>query len=94
LKDAVVKFKEAHSDDVFELDEFLYIREKREWTSPLKLFDNIVENNPIDGLEIQTDTTKLSNQVLHVLYDYILPIEPEFKERITRVKDEEKNQSM
>lgn len=94
FKDAADKFKEAHSDDVFELDDFLYIREKREWMNPLKLFENIVENNPIAGLEIQNDTTKLRNQVLHVLHDCVLPIEPGFKERITRVKDEEKNPSM
>ena len=54
---------------------------------------NIIDNNPIDGLEIQTNKTKLSNQILHVLHDWVLPIEPEFKERITRVKDEEKNSS-
>ena len=94
LKDAVKKFKAAHSEDVFESGGFLYIREKRQWTDPLKLFERIIENNPIEGIEVQTDTTKLSNQVLRVLHDCVLPIEPEFYERITKVKDEEKNTSL
>jgi len=90
LKDAAEKFKDAHSDAVFELDDFLYIREKREWTRASELFKNIIENNPIDGLEIQFNKTKLSNQILHVLHDCVLPIEPEFKERITRVSQKSK----
>ena len=93
LKDAAAKFREAHSDTVFELDGFLYIRENREWINALELFMNIIDTNPIDGLEIQVNRTKLSNQILHVLHDCVLPIEPEFKERMTRVKDEEKNSS-
>ncbi|MHA2022923.1 MAG: hypothetical protein ACTSWQ_04610 [Candidatus Thorarchaeota archaeon] len=94
LKDAAEKFKKAHSGAVYELDGFLYIREDRAWTNPSKLFENIVKNNPIDGLEIQTNKTKLSNQVLRILHDCVLPIEPEFKRRMTKVKDEEKNPSV
>ena len=93
LNEAAEKFREAHSDAVFEEDGFLYIRENREWTSASKMFDSILENNSIEGLEIQSSKTILSNQVLNVLQDYVLPIESEFKERITRVKQKEKNHS-
>ncbi|MGY5881091.1 MAG: hypothetical protein RTV31_12625 [Candidatus Thorarchaeota archaeon] len=93
LKEAADKFREAHSDAVYEEDGFLHIRENRSWTSSSKLFDNILENNPIDGLEIQKKETILSNQVLNILQNYVLPVEPEFKERITRVKEKEKNPS-
>jgi hypothetical protein len=87
LKDAAEKFRKSHSEGIFESDGFLYIKEKREWTIASKLFDHVIENNPIEGLKIRKDKTKLSNQVLHVLHDYILPIEPEFRERMTRVKE-------
>ncbi|TFG32631.1 hypothetical protein EU528_02790 [Candidatus Thorarchaeota archaeon] len=87
LTEAATKFREAHGNAVFESDGFLYIREKREWTESSKLFENILCNNLIEGLEIQNEKTLLSNQVLHVLYDCVLPLEPEFKERMTRVKE-------
>ncbi|TFH11087.1 MAG: hypothetical protein E4H14_01340 [Candidatus Thorarchaeota archaeon] len=89
LEEAAEKFREAHSDAIFEEDGFLYIREDREWTSCSKMFNSILENNPIDGLEIRNDETILSDQVLSVLQNYVLPLEPEFKERITRVKEKE-----
>ena len=85
LKDAAEKFREAHSDAVFESDNFLYLREDRKWTSSSKLFESILKNNPIDGLEIQNEKTALSNQVLNILHDTVLPLEPEFRERITTV---------
>ncbi len=94
LKEAAKNFRNAHSDAVFEEDGFLYIRENRMWTSASRMFDSILENNPIDGLQVQNNETILSNQVLNVLYNYILPLEPEFKERITTVKEKEKHPSM
>ncbi|MGY5859324.1 MAG: hypothetical protein RTU63_08135 [Candidatus Thorarchaeota archaeon] len=93
LKEASEKFRETHSAGVYERDNFLYIEENREWTSSTELFENIVSSNPIEGLEIQNGRTKLSKQVLRVLFDSVLPIETEFRERITRVKHEEKNPS-
>jgi len=87
-KDAVRKFREAHQDNVFERDGFLYVKEKRTWTSASKLFKSTIKKNTIKGLDIQNDRTILGNQVLRVLHDFILPIEPTFAERITRVKDE------
>ena len=94
LTEASAKFREVHGEAVFELGDFLYTREKREWTDSSKLFESILMNNPIEGLEIQNEKTLLSNQVLHVLHDCILPLEPEFEERITRVKELRKNPSM
>jgi len=87
-KEAARKFREAHSNGVFERDGFLYIREKRKWTSASMLFESLMKKNTIKGLEFQKDKTKLANQVLRVLHDFVLPIEPTFAERITRVKDE------
>lgn len=94
LQEASAKFREAHGDAVFESDGFLYIREKRDWTNSSKLFEEILKNNPIEGLEIQNEKTLLSNQVLHILHDCVLPLEPEFEERITRVKELEKNPTL
>ncbi len=84
LKEAAEKFRNAHTE-TFESDGFLYFREEREWTSSKEMFDTILQDNPIDGLELQNEETILSNQVLNVLYESVLPIEPEFKERIARV---------
>jgi len=94
LKEAAENFKNAHSDAVFEEDGFLYIRENRMWTSASRMFDSILENNPIDGLQIQNNETILSNQVLNVLHKNVLPLKPEFKERMTTVKESKKNPSM
>jgi len=93
LKEAAERFRSTHKES-FESNGFLYIREEREWTSSSKMFENILKKNPIDGLKIQKDTTKLSNQLLNVLYGYVLPLEPEFRERITRVKEKGKKPSM
>jgi len=93
LKEAAEKFRNAHTE-TFESDGFLYVREEREWTSSNEMFDRILQENPIDGLEIQNDKTILSDQVLNVLYEYVLPIEPEFRKRITRVKDAEKKPAL
>ncbi|MHA1863625.1 MAG: hypothetical protein ACTSWA_07640 [Candidatus Thorarchaeota archaeon] len=93
LKEAAEKFRNAHTE-TFESDGFLYVREAREWTSSKEMYDRILQENPIDGLEIQNDKTILSDQVLNVLYEYVLPIEPEFRKRITRVKDAEKKPAL
>lgn len=93
LKEAVEKFRNTHTE-TFELDGFLYISEKREWTSSKDMFERILQDNPIDGLKIQSKKTTTSNRVLNVLYEYVLPLEPEFKTRITRVKDTDKKPSM
>ena len=87
-KEAAGKFREAHPSGVFEKDGYLYFREKRKWKRASKLFESVMKKNTIKGLEIQKEKTNLGNQVLRVLYDFILPIEPTFAERMTRVKDE------
>ena len=86
--EAVKNFRDAHPDEVFEKNGYLYFREKREWTNAQDLFESIMENNTIKGLNLQSDKTMLGNQVLRVLHDFVLPIEPVFAERMTRVKDE------
>ncbi len=93
LKEAAERFRNAHSE-TFELDGFLYVSEEREWTSLQTMFESLLKNNPIDGLEIQSGETILSNRVLNVLHKFILPLEPEFRELITRVKEPKKKPSM
>lgn len=93
LKEASERFRKTHAD-AFESDGFLYVREEREWTSAPKMFESILKYNPIDGLKIQNEKTVLSDQVLNVLYEYVLPIESEFRERIKRVKVIDRKPSM
>jgi tRNA nucleotidyltransferase (CCA-adding enzyme) len=93
LTEAADRFRSTHKK-TFESNGFLYVREEREWTKALKMFENILKKNPIDGLKIQKGTTKLSNQLLNVLYEYVLLLEPEFRERITRVKEKGKKSPM
>ena len=85
LKEPAERFRNAHAE-TFESGGFLYVSEEREWTSLPIMFESLLKNNPIDGLEIQSDETILSNRVLNVLHKFILPLEPEFRELITRVK--------
>lgn len=93
LKEAAERFRKAHTE-TFELNGFFYISEEREWTNLRIMFESLVKNNPIDGLEIQSDETILSNRVLNVLHKFILPLEPEFIELMTRVKETNKKPSM
>ncbi|MHA1576083.1 MAG: hypothetical protein ACTSU3_01860 [Candidatus Thorarchaeota archaeon] len=93
LKEAVEKFRITHAE-TFESNGFLYVSEKREWTRSKDMFERILQDNPIDGLTIQSKKSITSNRVLNVLYEYVLPLEPEFKTRITRVKDTDKKPSM
>ncbi len=93
LKEPAERFRNAHAE-TFESDGFLYVSEEREWTSLPIMFESLLKNNPIDGLEIKSNETILSNRVLNVLHKFILPLEPEFRELITRVKERNKKPSM
>jgi tRNA nucleotidyltransferase (CCA-adding enzyme) len=93
LKEPAERFRNAHAE-TFESDGFLYVSEEREWTSLPMMFESLLKNNPIDGLEIQSNETILSNRVLNVLNKFVLPLEPEFRELITRVKETNKKPSM
>jgi len=86
LKEPAERFRNAHTE-TFESDGFLYVREEREWTSLPIMFERLLRDNTIDGLEIQSNETILSNRVLNVLNKFVLPLEPEFRELITRVKE-------
>jgi tRNA nucleotidyltransferase (CCA-adding enzyme) len=86
LKSASEEFKSAHEDAKI-MDGYLYVEEAREWVEARAMIDGFVQDNPIEGLVDTRNTSRLSKQVLNVLFRYILPIEPEFSERITRVKD-------
>jgi len=85
LIEASKKFRKIHSD-AQEKDGFFWVTEKRPWTSAAALIENTFLKNPIDGLT-PTKNSKVSQKVLNVLYKFIFPIEPEFFQKITRVKD-------
>jgi tRNA nucleotidyltransferase (CCA-adding enzyme) len=89
LEDAALKFRKKHSDSVFEKDGYLYIKEKRKWTDFREMFNSVIETNPIDGLELQKETSLVSKQTLNIINDYIHPLEPRLVERITRVKEKQ-----
>ncbi len=86
LVEATNEFKKSHPNTEAR-DGFLWTTEKRQWRNPLKLADSVLEDNPIQGLERGFTTSKVSQKILNVLYRYILPIEPSFLEKMTRVKD-------
>jgi tRNA nucleotidyltransferase (CCA-adding enzyme) len=86
LKNASEEFKAAH-EDIKVMEEYLYVEEKREWVEARAMIDRFIQDNPIEGLASDRNSSRLSKQILNVLFRYILPIEPEFSEKITRVKD-------
>lgn len=88
LKEAAKRFKESHQS-AREEKGFLYIEVDREWTNYEKMLEVLLKENRIEGLHLLPSKSEVSDQVLNVLYRFILPIEPEFRERITRVKETE-----
>jgi tRNA nucleotidyltransferase (CCA-adding enzyme) len=93
LDAASKEFKSTHHE-VTERDGFLYVEEERVWTYAPAMIEMFLQENPIDGLTSVDKKSCISKQVLNVLYRYILPIEPGFSERITRVKDTKKNHGL
>lgn len=85
LIEASEAFRKSHSDAQVE-DDFFWVTEKRQWTSAAAMIENILLENPIDGLT-PIKRSEVSQKVLNVLHKFILPIEPEFLQKITRVKD-------
>jgi tRNA nucleotidyltransferase (CCA-adding enzyme) len=88
LESAANEFKSAH-EYVREIDGYLCVEEERDWTYAPDLIDKILQDNPIEGLALIAEKSSLSKQVLNVLYKYVLPTEPKFREIITRVKHTE-----
>lgn len=88
LKEAAERFRDAHQN-VKEIDGYLYTEVERKWTDYEEMLDTIIREHQIDGLELLHSKSEMSNQVLNVLFKYILQIETEFRERITRVKDKD-----
>ncbi|TFG34710.1 hypothetical protein EU527_01940 [Candidatus Thorarchaeota archaeon] len=93
LQEATARFRESHQN-VMEIDGHLCVEVKRDWTQYEEMLDSILHEYQIDGLQLSSSNSEISNQVLNVLYKFVLPIEPEFKERITRVKEKDYTPSM
>ena len=85
LIEASEEFRKIHSDAQVK-DGFSWVTEKRQTTSATALIEKTLLENPIDGLT-PIKKSEVSRKVLNVLYRFILPIELEFLQRITRVKD-------
>ncbi len=85
LIEASEEFRKIHSDAQVK-DGFSWVTKKRQTTSATALIEKTLLENPIDGLT-PIKKSEVSQKVLNVLYRFILPIEPEFLQRITRVKD-------
>jgi len=92
IDDAAKHFREQHKN-VKERDGYLYIKVKREWHTFTAMVEYLLKENEIEGLKQSESPTILSDKVLNVLYRYVLPIEPEFEEKITRVKEKENTSS-
>ena len=88
LDSASKEFRSAHQY-TREIEGYLFVEEKRDWTYAPSIIEMLLRENPIDGLTLVTEESPLSKQVLNVLYKYVLPIEPKFREKITRVKHAE-----
>jgi tRNA nucleotidyltransferase (CCA-adding enzyme) len=86
LVEAVEEFRKSHSR-VEVKDGFLWTTEERKWRDPQKLIERVIEENPIQGLERINKASDVTQKVLNVLYRYILPIEPSFIKKMTKVKD-------
>ena len=86
LVEAVEEFRKSHTA-VEEKDGHLWTTEKRLWTAPQGLLDEVIDENPVQGLVGVKKASQVSQRVLNVLYRYVLPIEPSFLERMTKVKD-------
>ena len=86
LKDASSRFRETHSD-VKEIDGYLCTKVKRDWILYEDMLRILLSEYQVKGLELLPSNGTLSSQVLNVLYRYILPIEPAFREKIARVKE-------
>ncbi len=86
LVEAAEEFRKSHSE-IEERDGYLWTKEERQWCNPKELVESFIEDNQVQGLERTSDTSHVSQKILNVLYRYVLPIEPSFLERMTKVKD-------
>lgn len=85
LETAAAEFRLAHPNAIV-VDGYLCVEEEREWTDVNTMIEEFLRENPIEGLLRVPEEGLITKQVLNVLYKYVLPIEPLFHERMTRVK--------
>ncbi|MHA1903690.1 MAG: hypothetical protein ACXABZ_03550 [Candidatus Thorarchaeota archaeon] len=84
LKDAAENFTIAHSK-AYEKEGYLWVDEKRQWTSAWSFAKHIVDDHQIDGLRRAKARSVVSDRVLSVLFRYVLPTEPDFPRKEARV---------
>jgi tRNA nucleotidyltransferase (CCA-adding enzyme) len=85
LESAAAEFRSVHPEAIV-ADGYLCSEERREWTHANDMIEDFLGKNPIEGLLQVAEQSVLTKQVLNVLYRYVLPIEPQSHERMTRVK--------
>ncbi len=71
------RFSETHKD-AFELEGYLWVEEKRKWTSAKDMIEDMIDRHNVEGLVLEKDSTELDAKVQNVIYRYVLPVEPEF----------------
>ncbi|MFW9907094.1 MAG: hypothetical protein ACFFEF_00855 [Candidatus Thorarchaeota archaeon] len=75
-------FRRAHSE-IYEIDGYLWVEEKRDWTRSADLTRSLIKNHGIRGLKLLSKPTDVSARVLNILYSYILPLEQDFPLKAT-----------
>jgi tRNA nucleotidyltransferase (CCA-adding enzyme) len=86
LEAAVHDFKKAHPT-AFEADGHLWIQVKRDWSVASEMANHLLRQADVRGLAPAEEQSTASRKVLNVLYDFVLQIEPELRQKITRVKE-------
>ncbi len=82
--DAAENFKIAHPE-AYEKDTYLWVDEKRKWTSAWSLAGQMIDEYHIGGLSRVKAKSVVSERVLSVLFRYVLPTEPDFPHKEARV---------
>ena len=77
LETPSAEFRRAHPS-VYEQDGYLWVDERRQWTSASQLCRHIMKEHQVRGLGLSKDSTVVSSRVLCVLYRYVLPLEKDF----------------
>jgi tRNA nucleotidyltransferase (CCA-adding enzyme) len=86
LEAAVREFRKAHPA-AFEAEGHLWIQVKRDWTVASEMANHLLEQTSVRGLAPAEESSNVSKKVLNVLNGFVLQIEPEFRQKITRVKE-------
>jgi tRNA CCA-adding enzyme len=77
LSDAVKTFQKSHSK-TFEENGYVWATRYRSQTSAEEVVRDFIASHEIGGLELKTDLGSVSTKLLQIMFEYVLPAEPEF----------------